>query len=49
MAYTLSYYDVPKKIGLVQLAERLDIAYSSVDVHLRKAERRLLNHIMNES
>ena len=48
-AYKLGYYDVPKKIRLVQLAERLDLAYSTVDVQLRRAERRLLNHIMNES
>ena len=45
----LGYYDVPKRIGLVQLAEKLDLAYSTLDVHLRKAERRLLNHIMSES
>ena len=48
-AYTLGYYDVPKKIGLVQLAERLDLALSTLDVHLRKAEHRLLHHIINES
>ena len=48
-AYTLGYYDVPKKIGLVQLAEKLDLAHSTSDVQLRRAERRLLNHIMNES
>jgi len=48
-AYTLGYYDVPKKIGLVQLAEHLDLAYSTVEAHLRKAERRLLSHIINES
>ena len=48
-AYTLGCYDVPKKIGLVQLAERLDLALSTLDVHLRKAEQRLLYHIMNES
>jgi len=48
-AYALGYYDIPKKIGLVQLAERLDLAHSTLDMHLRKAERRLLNHIMNES
>jgi len=48
-AYTLGYYDIPKKVGLVQLAERLDLAHSTVDVQLRRAERRLLNHIMNES
>jgi predicted DNA binding protein len=48
-AYTLGYYDVPKKIGLVQLAERLDRAHSTLDVQLRRAERRLLYHIINES
>jgi len=48
-AYTLGYYDVPKKIGLVQLAERLDLAYSTLEAHLRKAERRLLSHLIKES
>jgi len=48
-AHKLGYYDVPRKINLVQLAERLDLAYSTLDVQLRRAERRLLNHIMNES
>ena len=48
-AYTLGYYDVPEKIGLVQLAERLDLALSTLDVHLRKAETRLMCDIMNES
>jgi len=48
-AYTLGYYEVPKKIGLVQLAERLDLALSTLDVHLRKAEKRLLYYIINES
>ena len=49
MAHKLGYYDIPKKIRLVQLAEKLDLAYSTVDMQLRRAERRLLNHIMNES
>jgi len=48
-AHNLGYYDVPRKINLVQLAKRLDLALSTLDVHLRKAERRLLNRIMNES
>jgi predicted DNA binding protein len=47
--YSLGYYDVPKKISLVQLAERLHLAHSTLGVQLRRAERRLLNHIMNES
>jgi len=48
-AYTLGYYDVPKRIGLVQLAERLNLSHSTLDMHLRKAEHRLLSHIINES
>ena len=48
-AYTLGYYDVPRKISLAQLAEKLDLARSTSDAHLRKAERRLMYHIMNES
>jgi hypothetical protein len=48
-AHNLGYYDVPRKVSLVLLAERLDLAYSTVDVQLRRAERRLLNHVMNES
>ena len=48
-AYTLGHYDVPKKISLVQLVEKLNLSLSTLDVLLRRAERRLLNHIMNES
>ena len=48
-AHTLGYYDVPRKISLAQLAERLHLAHSTLGVQLRRAERRLLNHIMNES
>ena len=43
MAHNLGDYDIPRRISLVQLAERLDLAYSTVDVQLRRAERRLLN------
>jgi len=48
-AHNLGYYDVPRKISLAQLAERLHLAHSTLGVQLRRAERRLLNHIMNES
>jgi predicted DNA binding protein len=48
-AYTLGYYDVPKRIGLVQLAKRLNLSRSTLDAHLRKAEHRLFYHIINES
>jgi len=48
-AYTLGYYDVPKKIGLARLAEKLNLSRSTLDEHLRKAEHRLFYHIINES
>jgi len=49
MAHKLGYYDVPRKISLVQLAEKLDLARSTLDARLRKAERRLLSHLINQS
>ena len=48
-AHTLDYYGVPKNLSLVQLAERLSRARSTLDMHLRTAEQRLLYHIINES
>jgi predicted DNA binding protein len=48
-AHKLGYYEVPRKVNLELLAEQLGLAYSTVDVQLRRAERRLLNHIINES
>lgn len=48
-AYMLGYYDILKKIGLVQLAEKLDLAYPAFEAHLRKAEKQLLSYIMNEA
>ena len=48
-AYTLGYYDVPRRISLAHLAERFDLARSTLDAHLRKAERQLMYHIINES
>jgi predicted DNA binding protein len=48
-AYALGYYDLPRRVNLAQLAEKLDLAHSTLDAHLRKAERRLLNYLMNES
>ncbi|HXY88290.1 MAG TPA: helix-turn-helix domain-containing protein [Candidatus Acidoferrales bacterium] len=35
-AYTLDYYDLPRRISLAQLAEKLDLARSTLDAHLRK-------------
>jgi len=35
-AYTLGYYDVQRKISLAQFAEKLNLARSTLDAHLRK-------------
>jgi predicted DNA binding protein len=48
-AYTLGYYDLPRRISLAQLAEELNLARSTLGAHLRKAERQLMYHIMNGS
>jgi len=55
-SYHTSNHDTLRHTTLVRytpptlLAEgRLDLAYSTVEAHLKKVERRLLNHIMNES
>jgi DNA binding protein with HTH domain len=48
-AYTFGYYDLPRKIRLAQLAEKLNLSRSTLDMHLRRAERRSLYHIIDES
>jgi predicted DNA binding protein len=45
-AHKLGYYDIPRRINSDQLAEHLDIANSTLVEHLRKAEQRLLVHIL---
>lgn len=48
-AYNLGYYDRPKRINSRQLAERLNLANSTVAVHIQKAERRLLAAMLDRS
>jgi HTH DNA binding domain len=48
-AYRLGYYDVPRRISSAELAESLSLRGATVVEHLRKAERRLLAGILNES
>ncbi|MCW4005708.1 MAG: helix-turn-helix domain-containing protein [Candidatus Bathyarchaeota archaeon] len=45
-AYESGYYDVPRKINSEKLAEKLCITNSTLVEHLRKAEHRLLTHIL---
>ena len=38
------YYDYPKKIGLVALAKKMKLSYSTFQAHLKKAEGKLLKY-----
>ena len=46
MAYELGYFEIPKKITLDKLAKRLEISKATLDVMLRRAQRKLVaSHI----
>jgi predicted DNA binding protein len=45
-AYNHGYYDLPKKINSVQLAQKLHISKPTLLEHLRKAEKRILAELM---
>lgn len=47
-AYKLGYYDIPRKITSEELAGRLGLVNSTVVEHLRKAEQRLIVHILEQ-
>jgi hypothetical protein len=42
LAIDHGYYDYPKKIGLVALARKMKLSYSTFQAHLKKAEGKLL-------
>lgn len=45
-AFDLGYYDIPKKIKLEELAKRLEISKATLDVVLRRAQRKVVaSHI----
>ena len=46
-AYSLGYYDVPRRISSEELAKRLKLGTSTYAEHLRKAERTLLASILS--
>jgi len=46
-AYSLGYYDVPRKTSSEELAKRLKLGTSTYAEHLRKAERALLASILS--
>jgi len=46
MAYELGYFEIPRKITLDKLAKRLEISKATLDVMLRRAQRKLVaSHI----
>ncbi len=49
LAFRLGYFDTPRKVSVGELAQKLGLASSTLAVHLRRAERRLLAEILNES
>jgi predicted DNA binding protein len=48
LAFKLGYFDTPRKISTEKLATKLDLASSTLAVHLRRAERRILADILSE-
>ncbi len=45
-AYKMGYYDIPRKITSEEIANKLQIADSTVVEHLRKAEQRIIKQIV---
>ena len=48
IAINSGYYDYPKKITLPELAEKMQISYSTFQAHLKKAEGKIIPHIYRE-
>ena len=48
LAFRLGYFDTPRKVSADELATKLGLASSTLAVHLRRAERRLLAEMLNE-
>jgi predicted DNA binding protein len=42
LAFELGYYDIPKRTNLDRLAKRLEISKATLDVMLRRAQRKLV-------
>jgi predicted DNA binding protein len=48
LAFKLGYFDTPRKVSVEELAGKIGLASSTLAVHLRRAERRLLAEILDE-
>jgi len=49
LAFRLGYFDTPRKVSADELAKKLGLSSSTLAVHLRRAEHRLLAEMLNES
>lgn len=47
LAFRLGYFDTPRKVSVDELAKKLGLASSTLAVHLRRAERRLLAEMLD--
>lgn len=46
MAYNLGYFDIPKKIDLARLAKNLEVSKATLDIMIRRAQRKIIaNHV----
>jgi hypothetical protein len=48
LAFRLGYFETPRKVSADELAQKLGLSSSTLAVHLRRAERRLLAEMLNE-
>ena len=48
LAFRLGYFDTPRKTSADELAQMIGLSSSTLAVHLRRAERRLLAEMLNE-
>jgi len=46
-AKRLGYYDIPRKAGTLRVARELNLSKATALEHLRKAERRLIMHVLS--
>ena len=46
-AYQDGYYDIPRKINTTELASKIGVAPSTFQEHLRKAEKKLMSHVLD--